>query len=194
MSSVKRFKAIMLVAALFMGCIWVYPNSACAANNKVDGFPMQGQDTGMNLTLEVAGHKLNVSSISLVACSSHNLSWIEGSMDFPISPAQNPAKVFQPFNLPPVQWESDTSWDDSKIPKVDLRLTTVDNDGRTVVDVTLKTCMIFFHNGVCLFRTLKGTGKFKDKSILDFDGTDDSRETLAGASLEITCDWPRLHR
>jgi hypothetical protein len=191
---IKKLKAILLFAAIFLSCIWVYPNSACAAVNKIDGFPMQGQDTGKDFTVEVAGSKLKVADLSITANVAYNLSWMEGSMDFPLVQTQDPGKVFEPFNTPLDQWESDSSWDDSKVKKVDLRFTTIDNDGRIVVSILLKNCMIFFYNGICQIKSLVGTGTFHDKSIIDFDGTDDSRETLGGASLQIVCHWPRVHR
>ncbi len=98
---------------------------------------------------------------------------------------QDPGKVFEQYNTPLDQWQSDTSWDDSKVKKVKLQWTSFLNDGSPGVDIILEDAMIFFHNGVCQFKSLKGTGKYKDKNILDFDGTDDSRETLAGASLSV---------
>jgi len=158
-------------------------------NNKIDGFPMQGQATGKNLQVDVGGTKLSVSNFDVTARSTHNLSWIQGSMDFPATlgrTSQDPGKVFEAYNTPSDQFSSDSSWDDVKVKKVKLQWTTTLNDGEPAVDVTLEDCIVFFHNGICEYKSLKGTGKFKDKTILDFDGTDDSKETLVGSSFSVT--------
>ena len=159
------------------------------ANNLVDGFPMQGQATGKTLQVDVGGKKLSVASFSVTAQSSYNLAWLQGSMDIPPTlgkDTQDPQAAFKDYNTPISQFQSDSSWDDSKVKKVKLKFTSFLNDGEPGVDLTLEDCILFYQSGVCQFKCLKGDGKFREKSIIDFDGTDDSKETLPGSSLSVS--------
>ena len=152
--------------------------------NKLDGFPMQGQATGKTLQVDVGGTKLSVESFSIQGQSTYNLSWLEGSMNFSQTmgkKVQDPGKAFKDYTVSLTQFNSDSSWDDPKVKKVKLQWSSKLNDGEPAVDVTLEDCLIFYTGGVCQFKSLKGTGKFKQAAILDFDGTDDSRETMGGS-------------
>ncbi|MCP4178919.1 MAG: hypothetical protein GY756_14240 [bacterium] len=158
------------------------------SKNLVDGYPLQGAPVGKKLQVDIGGTKLSVTGSDITACTDYNLAWLEGSIMFASTmgkSSQDVYKATKDYDIPGVQFQDHKSFADSKVKKVTLKWTSELNDGEPAIDISLDDCMINYRQGVVSFRSQKGTGKYKDSAIIDFDGTDDSKQTEAGDSVSF---------
>ena len=158
--------------------------------NLIDDSPLRDAVYARDMKVSGFSSDLAVSSLRLHAATGYNLSWLEGMIHLlpTDTSGPDPAAVIGPYSAAILEeFTSEAVWTDSNVKKLTLVFTSqAQQPGDKSIHIQLEDCVVYFHDGTCYLRALRGTGKCDDEVIINFDGTQIKRDRIEGESISIS--------